>query len=281
MKKTFSTLIISSLLLPAAVSALEPLPGKDREAFRNQKIERIETREARPLNASTTRPRIASSTKEMGFCTQIDKIIVQIGSNSPAQGGKRLENVEKRSEKREEVRTQVDIKREENDNKRKAQLAELTKRASTEEQKAAVATFTTAIEKALADKKIATDALLTAHRKEVDQTVAARKATLEKASVTLTSDIESAKKKAVSDCASGVSGETVRIALKDAIQKAQQNFRTSVQTVQKETPGDKIADKKKELQVIDETFKKSVEQAKNNLKSILKVKPVAATTTNQ
>jgi hypothetical protein len=40
-----------------------------------------------------------------------------------------------------------------------------------------------------------------------------------------------------------------------------------------------MTDRKKELQAIDEQFKKSVEQAKNNLKSTFKIKSGTATTT--
>jgi hypothetical protein len=280
MKKIFSTLILGSLLLPTLVSAVEPSQGKDRGMLQNQTERRMEKKEARELNASTTRPRMSSSTKEMGFCAQIDKIIVQIGNNGSTSGEKRVENIEKRTEKREVVRTEVDTKREENDSKRKAQLAELTKRATTDEQKAAIATFTETIEKALADKKTATDAILAAHRKEVDQLVLTRKTTLEKALTTLKSDIDTAKKKAVADCANNVSGESVRTTLKDSILNAQKTFRTTTQSIQKDTQSEKMTDRKKELQAIDEQFKKSVEQAKNNLKSTFKIKSGTATTTN-
>lgn len=299
MKKIFSTLILGSLVIPTFTLALEPLPGKERDIYRQEVLKRVETRDAvranasatrmqqkemRPdtrLAASTTRPRIASSTRDNGFCSQIDKILVQIGNGGQTSGEKRTENIEKRDEKRTEVRTEVDTRREENDTKRKSQLSELTRRATTDEQKAAVLAFTTAIEKALLDKKTATDALLAAHRKEVDLVVASRREATDKALATLKADIETAKSKAKADCSNSVTGESVRTTLKDSIQRAQQAFRTTMQSIQKDTASSKREDKKEELKTIEATFKKSVEQARNNLKAAFrKVQPTAASTTS-
>lgn len=285
MKKIFSLILLSSLIIPALSYALTE--GASRAAGRpmatgTPKQTREEVKQYMQRNASSTRPRMASSTREMGFCAQIDKILVQVGNGGLTSGTKRVENGQARDEKRQEVRAEVDARREENNTKRKSQLEELTRRASTTEQKAALTAFTTAIDKALAIKKSSTDALLAAHRKEVDQTVASRKAAMDKALVTLTADIDAAKAKAKTDCKGGVTGETVRSTLKDSIQKAQQTFRTTMQSLPKNTETPKQDVKKQELKTIEETYRKSVEQAKNNLKAAFKVKEVgtASTTAN-
>lgn len=314
MKKILSTLILGSMFVPSLVFALAPPGGlppytpemeeRAEQGYSQEPQKRIDAKGAIRLNASTTaqgvikdrkieakaefkvnasttRPRLASSTKEIGFCSQIDKIIVQIGNGGQTSGEKRVENIEKREEKRAEVRTEVDVRREENDTARKAQLEELTRRATTEEQKVAVLAFTEAVNKALATKKTAVDTLLAEHRKEVDQTASARKSAVEKALSTLTASIEAAKVKAKADCATGIAGDQVRTSLKESILKAQQTFRATMQSLQKETLSSSKNDKKKEeLREIEATFKKSVEQAKNNLKAAFKVKvPASASTT--
>jgi hypothetical protein len=230
------------------------------------------------MNASTTRPKMASSTRENSFCAQIDKILVQVDIKGLTGAEKRTENVINREEKREESRTKIDLHREENDIKRKTQLEELTRRATTTEQKAAVLAFTTIVEKALSDKKIALDALLLAHRNEVDKITASRKIIIEKAITLLRADIEAVKTKAKLDCTSGVAGDSVRTTLKDSIQKSQQTFRITMQSLEKDTLSLKRESKKEELRAIEMAFKKSVEQAKNNLKTALTVKASASAT---
>ncbi len=264
MKKILSTLIMSSLLIPTFVAANE------------RRGEKIELRQ----NGSSTRLKMASSTRENGFCSQIDKIFVHIETKGVQGGEKRSENVIKREEKRDKMRTEIDIKREENNTKRKTQLEELTLRATTDEQKKAVLLFSTAVDKALADKKTAIDALLATHRTEVNQYTSARKTSIDNALATLKKEIEVAKTKAKSDCATGATGEVVRTTLKDSIQKAQQSFKATMQSLKKDTRPYKKDAKKQELQTIEDMFKKSVEQAKINLKAAFKTVVQTTTTTN-
>ena len=298
MKKILSTLLLSSLIIPFSIHALTP-PMRDSQTGERLEESLAQKRESRGTstrqllqdkelirsnklnNASATKTRLASSTKkDFGFCSQIDKIVIQVDGKSTAAEEKRVENLTSREEKRKNIRSEVDIHREENDSKRKAQLEELSRRATTEEQKEAVLAFTTALEKALITKKTATDALIEAHREEIDKKSAARKITIEQAVVTLKADIETAKKKAVSDCATGVQGDDVRVNLKNAIQKAQATFKTTVQPLQKNNDTSKQDMKKQELRTIEETFRKSVEVAKNNLKAAFKKSSSTATTTN-
>ncbi len=286
MKKLFSTLILTSLLLPSLVSALQPVyrSGEGRlnastTAQGNIKDRKMEATTEFRKNASTTRPKMASSTKEMGFCAQIDKALVSISTKGLNPAEKRAENIVKRDEKLEDVRTQVDTRREENNVKRKGQLEELSKRATTEEQKKAVTNFTMVIDKALVDKKTATDAVIAAHRKNVDQVIATRRAAADKALTTLKTNIELAKTKAKSDCAANIGGDTVRKNLKDALQIAQETFRTTVSALQKDILPVKNGEKKAELRAIEEAYKKSVDQARKDLKAALKPMPKTSTET--
>jgi hypothetical protein len=296
MKKIFSTLAISSLLIPTFAFAVEgevrvqvnenirPRPVlylNDATSTKRPTEEKKEMRQELRVNASSSaRLRAASTTKELGFCAQMDKIVVNIGNGAVTSGEKRVENGEKKDEKREEKRSSIDERREDNTTKRKDQLEELTKRATTDAQKAAVVAFTVSIDKAIAVRKSAIDKVLLTHRTDVDTMIAQRRTLAEKALATLKSDIEKAKAKATTDCSNNVSGDTVRTNLRDSIQKAQLTYRINMRSLQNEVPTSKIEARKAELKKIESEFKTSVEQAKKDLKASFKVQAsVAATTT--
>ncbi len=295
MKKIFSTLLITSLLVPTFASAVEgearaqvdvnvkPRPImylNDATSTRRPVEEKKEVRQELRVGATSTRLRTASTTKELGFCAQMDKLLVNIGNGTVTSGENKIENGEKRDDKREEKRSTVDERRDDNAAKRKEQLEELTKRATTDAQKTAIIAFTATIDNAISVRKIAIDKVLLAHRTDVDAQIAQRKVLAEKALSTLKSDIEKAKTKATTDCANSVSGDTVRINLKDSIQKAQLTYRITMRSLQNEVPTSKIEARKAELKKIEVDFKKSVEQAKKDLKASFKVQAsVTATTT--
>ena len=282
MKKIFSTLVLVSLCIPSlAFSQTGAMP-----------IQPMLLREDRPapMRASTTReqlrePRIASSTKQLGFCTQIEKALITINNKGMMGAEKRAEAMNNQANKREDRRTDVDMRRTENQAKRKSQIEELTKRATTEEQKLAVAKFSTALTEALSIKNKAIDALLATHRAEVDKAVASRKVEVDKALVTLTSAIETAKTQAKNDCANNVDGNIIRTNLKNSIQKAQENFKSSVTSIEKVKDISEASRnlKKAELKKIEETFRKSVESARNDLKTAFRTPrtTVATSSTTQ
>jgi ribosomal protein S21 len=122
---------------------------------------------------------------------------------------------------------------------------------------------------------------LISHRDEIDSAVIARKDFINKALTTLKTDIETAKTKAKSDCVSGVPGKTVRIDLKNSIQKAQKNFKKTVSSLGaiKESVTVNNDTKKTELKKIEDAFKKSIEQARVDLKNALKQRTATAVAT--
>ena len=278
MKKIFSTLALVSLCIPSLAFGAIPIirPELLREDGRT------------PMRASTTReqlrePRIASSTKQLGFCTQIEKALITINNKGMMGAEKRTEAMNNQADKREDRRTDVDMRRTENQAKRKSQIEELTKRATTEEQKLAVAKFSTALTEALSVKNKAIDTLLATHRAEVDKAVASRKAEVDKALATLTSSIEAAKTQAKNDCANNVDGNVIRTNLKNSIQKAQESFKSSVTSIEKVKDVSEASRnlKKTELKKIEETFRKSVESARNDLKTAFRAPKAAASSTTQ
>jgi hypothetical protein len=265
MKKLLSSLLLSSILLPSFVSAIT--------------LSEKETLKKTDTHSTSTSQQPASSTQKLGFCAQIDKAFVYLDNKAMGRGEKKELKASQQNEKNKEARTEANIHPNENNTKREKLIEELTKRASTTEQKAALTNFITAMNKATLDKTTATDALIAAYKNEVAKISSTRKATIDTALTTLTTDIEAAKAKAKSDCKNNVQGELVRKNLKDSLQKAQEKFNATIAPLQKNAPTTTVELRKKELQVIEDTFKKSVERAKNDLKASFIKKTNTATTT--
>jgi len=312
MKKTITMFLVGTLLVPTltfaqssdgTVTNTEPTPMQATlySEGGGSTGEQAPREMRRPLMASTTRTQVqqkrvdikttrddmkmrASSTNQgLGFCSQIDKVLVSVDARGSTSGVKRTEALDNRSEKREDKRSDIDIRRAENEVKRNNQFEELAKRVTTDAQKAALEAFRTSMTAALAERKKTVDAILLAHTTEVDTVMAARKAGADKALVTLKADIETAKTQAKSDCANNVAGDTVRTNLKNAIQQAQEKFRDTLKSLEKVKDVSQASReaRKQELQKAEDTFKKSVELAKNNLKTALKASRPAATSTVQ
>lgn len=284
MKKIFSTLVLVSLCIPSLAFSQTTPPPTGTAPIRPALL-REDGRT--PMRASTTReqlrePRLASSTKQLGFCTQIEKALITINNKGMMGAEKRTEAMNNQADKRADRRTDVDMRRTENEAKRKSQIEELTKRATTEEQKLAVAKFSSALIEALSVKNKAIDTLLATHRAEVDKAVASRKAEVDKALATLTSAIETAKTQAKNDCANNVDGNVIRTNLKNSIQKAQENFKSSVTSIEKVKDISEASRnlKKAELKKIEETFRKSVESARNDLKTAFRAPKTTVATSS-
>ena len=230
------------------------------------------------MKATGTRP-LALQAKQ-NFCTEIDKVLTSIDTKAIKIEDKREVALNTRDAKRTSVRTEVDVRRDENESKRKAQLDELTRRATTEAQKQAIATFAAAMTSALLTKDVAIDAILLAHRTEVDTITTARKADISKAITALKTEIDAAKTKAKADCANQVAGDTVRSTLRTSIEKAQETFRTTVKSIEKVKDVSKESrDAKKEaVRMAEEAFKVTIKKAKDDLKLALTVTATASST---
>jgi hypothetical protein len=204
MKKIFSIILVTTLLVPTFTSA---------ESVHDA----LKTRTQKRLSASTTIAITASTTKVTGFCAKIDKAVISIETKGSAIETKRIENENKTSHKLDKIPREVETRRNENEIKRKVQLDELSKRATTDIQKTAVEIFITVFNKALADKNAAIDTVLVSHRQAVDLAMSTRNAVINKAVATLKNDVTLAKSQAKTDCDKGVPGDTVRTNLKNAI----------------------------------------------------------------
>jgi hypothetical protein len=80
MKKIITACLIGSLVSPLASFAYDNLPTNEGMPLRQElRRNELQKREDRSVGTST-RLRVASSTKSLGFCSQIDKVIVKVDS---------------------------------------------------------------------------------------------------------------------------------------------------------------------------------------------------------
>ena len=166
-------------------------------------------------------------------------------------------------EKRLGVRTKVDENR---DNR----IAKLEARATTTEQKTAVATFRATLASTTEARRLAVDAAVKTYRDSADQTLNGRKTIVEAARVALKSAIDAALAKAKTDCASGIAPLTVRTETKEALKKAQEQFATAISGVDKTKPAvdSAIGVRREAVSKAQVDFKAAYEKALADLKAV-------------
>lgn len=224
--------------------------------------------------------RASSTPGSKGFCSELDRALTYLDTKAVKIDTKKQTRESTVDQKRVEMRSGVDQNRAENKAKRENQFTELRSRATTETQKAAVEAFIKSMEQALSVKNAAMDAVIAKHRAEVDKITTSRRADTEKAMATLKTSVEAAKTKAKTDCAGGVANDTARNTLKTSVEGAMQTFRTTVQGIEKvkDVAQSERDARKAEVDTIEATFKKSIEQARKDLKNAFSQSSATSTT---
>ncbi len=138
---------------------------------------------------------------------------------------------------------------------------------------AAVAAFKTAMAAAWKARNAAIDAANKAFRTGLEKLIADKKAAVENASLALKTAVSAAFAKAKTDCAAGVSPDTVATNLRASLKAAQDKFKTDRQAI------DGIGAKVKELVTVRQAavekakadFKAAAEKARADLKAALQL----------
>lgn len=167
--------------------------------------------------------------------------------------------------KRIEVRTKVDENRD-------TRLVKLEARASTTEQKAAVATFRETLKTLATTRRTAVDAAIKIYRDSVDVALTTRKTAIESARTTLQTAIKNILEKAKTDCASGVDPETVRAEVNTGVKLAREQFSTTVKGLDKvkEVVTTASTVRQEAINKAQTDFKTAYEQALVTLKAAFK-----------
>jgi hypothetical protein len=167
-----------------------------------------------------------------------------------------------RDEKRLEVRTKAETNRE-------TRFGQLEARATTDEQKAAVATFRNTLASLTETRRQAVDSAISTYRGSVDGSIATRKTTSETARTTLRSAIDSVLSQAKTDCTNGVEIQAVRTNTNNGIKTARQQFAEAVKSLEKTkdnvTEASKI--RREAMNKIQAEFKAGYDKAVAELKT--------------
>lgn len=129
-------------------------------------------------------------------------------------------------EKRLEARTRAEANRE-------TRLDQLEARATTTEQKAAVATFRETIEALVTARRKAVDSAVSTYRNSVDQSITTRGTSSGVARTTLQSAVDSVLAQAKTDCDNGLELQTIRMNVNNGIKTARQQFAEAVKGLDK------------------------------------------------
>jgi hypothetical protein len=113
------------------------------------------------------------------------------------------------------------------DANRTAQFAKLEARATTDNQKQAVADFKVAVKSAIAARRAAVDTAIAAFREGVKSLIASRKEDVSSNFTAFSDEVKAAFDSAKSDCASGKDPATIRTNLRNAIQAAKAKFHSN------------------------------------------------------
>jgi hypothetical protein len=142
----------------------------------------------------------------------------------------------------------------------KAHIAKLTEKATTDEQKAAVAKFQSTMEVAISVRRTAVDSAIDTFRNSVNKLVNDRQSSLVLAASAFKSSVAAAFNSAESDCSSGKDAKTIRQNLHASLKAAREKFVSDRQNVAK------ISD---QVQALNQTKKQAIEKAIADFKAAM------------
>ena len=234
-----------------------------------------------PLAASATnlppRPdRPDASNKTLGtenFCTRItattselNGMLTKLGENRGKIRTNMLNNLSERKTKRaEEVRKF----RSEFQSKFAKHLDKLGSNATTDEQKAALADFKSAVSAAQATRKAAVDAAIAAYTTAAQQTITDRESKVKDAATTFQTAVTAAIAQAKTDCANGVAPGTARQTMYTSIQTANKAFRDVVTALPDGTLVNLAKTRDAAIRAANKAFRDAVKAAADVLKAAL------------
>ncbi len=192
------------------------------------------------------------------------------------------ERINQRNQKRTATETKIEQKRatrlakiNQNREQRKVKLAEVWKKletkAQTDEQKTAVKKFEQSIQTAIDTKNTAMAKIVTDYRVAVKNEFQKRRSEIDAQITSYKNSSFSIVDQITTDCSNGKNAKEIRENYRNTIKEARTKFQTSGKTFN--TLKDDLAtlreNKKSEAQVVRETFKKSLEDAKAELRTSL------------
>ncbi len=221
--------------------------------------------------SSQSLAQVTLSTSGKGsFCSEIDGLASQALSS--------ITDLEKKYNKKSEERMKevcnVRTMQEQSEAERRGQsadmrakaLAELTAKAKTSKEKAALKKFAQDLDVALALRQKQVDESNAILRKQVDKMLSDRKAALSAATTSLKAAVDASVKKAKASCSNKASGNTVKDEFKDNLKKARISFEAAVQKIASTTPDSAIKTRNDAMLSAHKAFNKTLESKLSDLK---------------
>lgn len=211
-----------------------------------------------------------------GFCQRIDNFFSKADENFVKNQARLENNRLERERNMNQKYADREAKKEQNrvnwDAKRDANLNVLKGRAKTEEQKAAIEKFISAVNNAVSIRRKAVDAALAAFKEGVATVLNGRKVVIDQAIKNFESAKNAVLEKARADCASRIDQKIVRQQTTNGIKAARDKFKEEIKGTAK--VGEQVSaltkTKRVALDNAQEDFQKAFEAAKEELKAAFK-----------
>lgn len=239
---------------------------------------------AAPAMAMVTSTTPAPAKTAVNFCTNLTKYSANADLKIAELDKKWSQTISERTvaleKKRNEREAKLAATRSAADLKRAASYEKLMGKATTDDQKAAVTKFQSAVDTAVAARKSAVDGAISTYRTGIDSAMTARRTALDAALVKFTAAVKAAEEKAAIDCAvTGAKPYEIRTTAMASIKIARDQFRAD------RLAAPKVGDAIKTLQAARKTavekaaadFKAAVDTAKAELKAAFPVKTKTST----
>lgn len=184
---------------------------------------------------------------------------------------RKLERSENWTEKTASLQDKLEQKRLEADDKRDDLVEQLKSKYPDDEQREAIESFQSTVEKAVADRRLAFDTAHKTFRDGVASALQSRHDAFKTALATQKTAIDSALAKAKTDCAAGVEPATVRTELQTAIKEAREQFQTDRAEAEKvKTQMETLRNARREaVKKAQDKFKETLADARKTLKEVL------------
>ena len=208
-----------------------------------------------------------------GFCDRVSKISSDTGQkfgNSNAKLEQKRERIRERIEERREKRDQgYEEKKAKWDANRAEHFAKLDEKAVTDEQEEVTTEFQQAVNAAIRIRRDAVNAAIQEFRQGIEDTKIARKGSIDEVVTAFRNSSEAAIGKAEADCGQGDDPKTVQERLRNELKVAKQeyvNARQGISGIDVDMEA-LIIDKREAIEKAQEDFKQALEDARDDFKA--------------
>lgn len=207
-------------------------------------------------------PVLTATNPKSTFCKNIDSFITKtdnkLGQKDSMYESKKADQAEKVAQNQADHDGKLEKNRGVWSAKRDIEYSKLSKKAKTDAEKQAVATFQTAMTNAIKARQDAIDSAIDTYRTGLNKIIATRKTVVDTALATLKTETDAVLAKAKADCGSSVDSKIVKTQTMAGLKTAQDKFKASL----KDT-----AQMKADLKILSDSKKTAFDKAMADFKT--------------